>query len=1648
MSNIIRIKRGATGGVVPTGLTFGELAVNITDKKLFVGGITGNTIELLASGGGSGAAGTTGIQSLNGLTGDVTLTAGSNITLIQSGNLITLSASSVAASAPVLGSTSLTGVASFNPIYFTVSPTGHVGLASAYQVTGDTVVTSSGLSSIRSGNTVTITNIGVTAFNGLTGSVSMTGDGGAVYGIGNNTIAARVATTSVTGAASFNPVYFTTGTTGHVSLAAGYQVTGDTVSAGTGIGTLRSGSQITISNAGVLSFNGLTGQDTTLTGDGGAVRGVGNNAITARVSSASLTGVASFNINDFGVSATGHVSLTGNVARTDRDNAFSAAQTISSGGLSVSTGATFGSTVRFDGGIYLSTPSGLTGIEITRKETNTEGVYFNTIDSNDTLNIIQQSGNTANSLTVGTTRVSVGSVGGLQISPVVTNVDGASTTPTAPVQGKLIFTTVETSSAQYNATLTPTQLSSDRTYTLPDVTGIVGVVTPSGPGSNILRSINGATSGDLSITGDGSAVFGYGNGNSLYIGARNASASLTGVASFSTNDFVIGTTGHVGLTATVSRTNITNTFTAVQSFPNGISGAWLSIGAGATFNGRATFAQGLSSSSLWVGGGATFTGAVSISGGTAWHANNDGKGSGLDADLLRGVNGDRFLEEIQTGLLYGGVLSINAGNTGTVDVSAGAGIIVTVNAATGGYPAPTLQTIEWTAKTGVAVTGLTSSDFTFFRIDSSGNLQQSTSNFTQTEYLNSVVIGNAVHQSRAYVNRVHYHPIVAYASSAQYETFIRYFGGLKVDGYVLSGLGTTGQIQHTTGTAFALGANMDVDPNNPSLVTDSSAVPVQNLYYLYRNANGTYRTDPVSRSTVNFGNYDDGDGTLGNVGNQSWTIQRVYKIPGFNSALYIYYGTAVYGSLTVASNNILLESFAEADITRYNGVFLGWLIVRGNGSDVSDSGDCRIIPGGFFRNTTGGGGASTQLNLDDLGDVAVTTPANNQILRYDSAQGLWVNSPLSSVSTLASTSLTGVASFNSNDFIVGTTGHVGLTGTVARTNAAQTFSGVQAFSNGITTASLWVGGGGATFTSAVQFIGNISAPNIVNSVNGFTGAVSITSGSNVTLTQTGNLITIAAAAASASAPQLATSSLTGVASFKLADFTVSATGNVGLTGTVARTNVDNLFSSTQTFNNYVNVTNVYSSSSPPALYFNAVGEDSVGIVFDSPTTVDIGDVAGYNSGAYMTVNSGGSFVDLNSTLSLQNAFTLGLWNGEYIANGTNGRMDFLPAPATASAFGLYADMTSWGYGVVLGTIRSSDSAVNTGGNIRFDVPLTINTNTYFQLGSDGQYRFSRTSVGNDTVQFAAFCDGVNNSGAYAIVGQGSEGTANRSPVTNHTNPNLYIYKNGNSYAGDFMRMEHDGAVGRIASGGTSNISLEPASGTLNISGGAVVSSVLNLTGSSYIKFANGTTMGKGPSVTTQTIDFSSTIDQIEFVIYGSGVDYGTSLRNIENIEENLNITMYTTTGPVSGYVGVLESIESFYDSTNGWSARIVIKPPFTDGESAETIISETLSSVYIDIAIGLVSITDFWENIQDVTLRHKEATYVTKTVTGQSWVTADSFINCKVLGLTTADHTPEDAIIEGVKFEINNIVVGTGFDIIGHAPEGTYGKYSIKCLGQ
>jgi hypothetical protein len=408
--SIIQILR-STGTDTPTGLTFGELAYSDLNEKLFIGDATGNSIWIGAQvtsgsistnsqyaiptqsavktyvdgvvGGGSV------VNSLNGTGGNITVTGSGAITQTVSGTTTTFGAR--------VASTSVTGVASFFPTHFTVDTTGHVKLATAYQVTGQTVV-SGGPSLLvsTSGNTVTvdnrvattsltgvasfngtrftvsaagavdlaaafqvtgdtvqsgsfinigagktINNIGVQTFNGLTGAITLTGDGGSQSVVGNNTITNRIATASLTGVAAFSSTYYSVSASGVVTPTAAFQVTGDTVAAGSFINFSQSGTTKTINNIGVQTFNGATG----------AV------SFTVPIATTSLTGTASFNPNRFQVSATGNVDLLAAFQVTG--------QTVVSGGPSLLV-STSGNTVTIDNRIATSSVTGVASFNGTR----------------------------------------------------------------------------------------------------------------------------------------------------------------------------------------------------------------------------------------------------------------------------------------------------------------------------------------------------------------------------------------------------------------------------------------------------------------------------------------------------------------------------------------------------------------------------------------------------------------------------------------------------------------------------------------------------------------------------------------------------------------------------------------------------------------------------------------------------------------------------------------------------------------------------------------------------------------------------------------------------------------------------------------------------------------------------------------------------------------------------------------------------------------------------------------------------------------------------------------------------------------------------------------------------------------------------------
>lgn len=110
--------------------------------------------------------------------------------------------------------------------------------------------------------------------------------------------------------------------------------------------------------------------------------------------------------------------------------------------------------------------------------------------------------------------------------------------------------------------------------------------------SNIVNSVNG-------ITGN--------------VGLPLATSSITGVASFNTNDFTVST-GAVSLTSSVVKTNTTNTFTSLQTFNAGITTQSAFVSQGLTVGGRAAFNSGITSANLFVGAGVTLNSSMYVGG--------------------------------------------------------------------------------------------------------------------------------------------------------------------------------------------------------------------------------------------------------------------------------------------------------------------------------------------------------------------------------------------------------------------------------------------------------------------------------------------------------------------------------------------------------------------------------------------------------------------------------------------------------------------------------------------------------------------------------------------------------------------------------------------------------------------------------------------------------------------------------------------------------------------------------------------------------------------------------------------------------------------------------------------------------------------------
>ena len=367
---------------------------------------------------------------------------------------------------------------------------------------------------------------------------------------------------------------------------------------------------------------------------------------------------------------------------------------------------------------------------------------------------------------------------------------------------------------------------------------------------------------------------------------------------------------------------------------------------------------------------------------------------------------DKLTELLPSGILNGGELSNP--NATQFTIQAGDGVINDLNKIAGQDPHPEIISVDWLTQTinvvdengdAITVSPTVLQKNSWIYLDANGNVQQQATAFTEAQFRSAIPIGSVVYTNGS-IDFVKTFPRTAYNQMSQHSEFIASFGPLKKSGHKVSANGANLSIDRSAGTAFALGRNYSIDPENPSTVVDGAKVGAVIHRYRSDGSEGFIKdtNSGAGYATLDPTKYDDGTGTLNTVSGGHYSVQRLFYFPSTPDVIVSYYATGEYNSMDTAEKNYLLETFVEADNTAQQAIYLGAIVMSGAATDLSDPSEAKILTAGTFRSlaSTNLGGVAASAQLGDLVDVNVTGTTDNQLLQYNSSTTEWEASTVDS----------------------------------------------------------------------------------------------------------------------------------------------------------------------------------------------------------------------------------------------------------------------------------------------------------------------------------------------------------------------------------------------------------------------------------------------------------------------------------------------------------------------------------------------------------------------------------------------------------------------------------------------------------------------------
>lgn len=347
-----------------------------------------------------------------------------------------------------------------------------------------------------------------------------------------------------------------------------------------------------------------------------------------------------------------------------------------------------------------------------------------------------------------------------------------------------------------------------------------------------------------------------------------------------------------------------------------------------------------------------------------------------DNVLVDGVDLNEFIEltsleasaASSTGVIKGGLLTVNPIDNTKFDVSAGLGEITNPET-------EVVTKIQWDAfdSQSASYSGI----LTYVMIDENSAIVTQSTKPTNTQIRDNIYLGVLVHFSPPVLNVTNDQQCVVTNPSNMLRDLAEALGFINVDGNLLGSSGGV-TISKSMGYTFKYGSNYKDDKKNPHLTQlpsiDTSLVGDFNTVQ-YRMVDGT--SGPLLNKNLISNIKDDGTNYPGTTyANNRWGCHRVYA---FTSGAMKIQPTQNDFSTKADAIASITGSFNVESSIQENGMLIGYIVNKGNASDFSNVADAEFLNAGKITggSSSGGGTQNMQSTYDNSIQPQITTSTTN-----------------------------------------------------------------------------------------------------------------------------------------------------------------------------------------------------------------------------------------------------------------------------------------------------------------------------------------------------------------------------------------------------------------------------------------------------------------------------------------------------------------------------------------------------------------------------------------------------------------------------------------------------------------------------------------------